>query len=274
MSMKVSIITVTYNSAKYVDDCINSIIRQNYKNIEYIIVDGNSTDGTLDIIKKYSSNIYKWISEEDNGMYDALNKGMQLATGDVIGILNSDDVLASADIISEIVNCFQKNNVDSLYGDLVYVDPFDLQKVLRFWKGLPYDRRRFTYGWMPAHPTFYIRRELIEKFGGYESHYFTAADFEFMARYLYRFKISSYYLPKLIVKMRAGGASNESFTGRLKANRRDYLAMKKNKIPFPLIVSILKPLIKMPQFYKALFYKISKTSTPYKTFKLSSFPND
>lgn len=274
MNLKVSIITVTYNSAKFVDDCINSIIRQNYKNIEYIVVDGNSTDGTVDIIKKYSAYITKWISEEDNGMYEALNKGMQLATGDIVGILNSDDVLASADVISEIVNCFQQNNVDSLYGDLVYVDPFDLQKVLRFWKGLPYNRRRFKYGWMPAHPTFYIRRELIEKFGGYESHYFTAADFEFMARYLFRFKISSYYLPKLIVKMRAGGASNESFSRRLKANQRDYLAMKKNKIPFPLIVSILKPLIKMPQFYNALFYKISKNTTHYKTFKLSSFPND
>jgi glycosyltransferase involved in cell wall biosynthesis len=274
MSIKVSIITVTYNSAKYVEDCINSIIRQSYPQIEYIVVDGNSTDGTLDIIKKFSPHISKWISEEDGGMYDALNKGMRLATGDIVGILNSDDVLASADVISEIVRCFKENNIDSLYGDLVYVEPNDLQKVLRFWKGLPYDRKRFNYGWMPAHPTFYIRRELVDNYGGYESHYFTAADFEFMARYLYRFKISSYYLPKLIVKMRAGGASNESFSRRLRANRRDYLAMKKNKIPFPLIASILKPLIKMPQYYNALFYKISKSTTPYKSFKLSSFPND
>lgn len=272
--MKVSIITVTYNSAKYVEDCIHSIIRQNYNNIEYIVVDGNSTDGTVDIIKKYSSHITKWISEEDGGMYDALNKGMKLATGDVVGILNSDDVLASADVISEIVNCFQQEKVDSLYGDLVYVDPFDLQKVLRFWKGLPYNRRRFKYGWMPAHPTFYIRKELIEKYGGYQSHYFTAADFEFMARYLYRYKISSCYLPKLIVKMRAGGASNESFSRRIRANRRDYLAMKNNKIPFPLIVSILKPIIKMPQFYNAIFYKYLKNTTPYKTFKLSTFPKE
>lgn len=274
MNMKVSIITVTYNSAKYVGDCIHSVIRQDYKNIEYIVIDGNSTDGTIEIINKHSSYITKWICEEDNGMYDALNKGMRLATGDIVGILNSDDVLASPDVISEIVNCFMQNNVDSLYGDLVYVDPYDLQKVLRFWKGLPYHRRRFKYGWMPAHPTFYIRRELIEKYGGYEPHYFTAADFEFMARYLYRFKISSYYLEKLIVKMRVGGASNESISRRLRANRRDYLAMKKNKIPYPLIVSILKPLIKMPQFYNALFYKFLKSNTPYKTFTLSSFPND
>ncbi len=272
--MRISIITVTYNSAKYVEDCINSIIKQDYNNIEYIVIDGGSTDGTLDIIKKFSSHIYKWISEEDGGMYDALNKGMQLATGDIIGILNSDDVLASPDVISEIVNCFEKNNVDSLYGDLVYVDPNNIQKILRFWKGLPYKRRRFKYGWMPAHPTFYIRKELVEKFGGYESHYFTAADFEFMARYLYKFKISSFYLPKLIVKMRAGGASNESIYGRIRANRRDYLAMKKNKIPFPLIVSILKPLIKMPQFYNTLYHKIFKKPVHYKAFQLSSFPNE
>lgn len=272
--MKVSIITVTYNSSKYIEDCINSIIRQDYKDIEYIIIDGGSTDGTVEIIEKNSQYIFKWISEEDGGMYDALNKGMRLATGDVVGILNSDDVLASADVISAIVKSFEEHNVDSLYGDLVYVDPNDLQKILRFWKGLPYKRRRFNYGWMPAHPTFYVRRELIEKYGGYESHYYTAADFEFMARYLYRFRISSYYLPKLIVKMRAGGASNESIYSRLRANRRDYLAMKKNKIPFPLIVSILKPLIKMPQFYKALFYKFSKHTSPYKTFQLSTFPKD
>ena len=272
--MKVSIITVTYNSANYLEDCINSIIRQDYRNIEYIIVDGGSSDGTLDIIKKFSPHISKWISEEDNGMYDALNKGMELASGDVVGILNSDDVLASADVISQIVKCFEQNNVDSLYGDLVYVDPFDLQKVLRFWKGEMYKRKRFKYGWMPAHPTFYIRRDLIERFGGYESHYFTAADYEFMARYLYNHRISSYYLPKLIVKMRAGGASNQSIYSRLRANRRDYLAMKKNNIPFPLIVSILKPLIKMPQFYNAKVYKLSKSTTPYKTFTLSTFPND
>ena len=274
MSMKVTIITVTYNSAKYVEDCINSVIRQNYKNIEYIIVDGNSADNTIEIVKNFSSHISKIISEDDDGMYDALNKGMQIATGDVIGILNSDDVLASEDVISEIVNCFEKNNVDSLYGDLVYVDPFDLQKVLRFWKGLPYQKARFKYGWMPAHPTFYVRRDLIEKYGGYQSHYFTAADFEFMSRYLYYFNVTSFYLPKLIVKMRAGGASNESFYGRLRANRRDYLAMKKNKIPFPLIVSILKPLIKMPQFYNAIFHKLSKKTTQFKTFNLSNFPKD
>ena len=271
--MKVSIITVTYNSVRHLEDCIHSVVKQDYKNIEYIVVDGRSTDGTVDLIKKNSHHITKWISESDAGMYDAINKGMKLASGDIIGLLHSDDVLASEDVISEIVKCFQDNNIDSLYGDLVYVEAKDLQKVLRFWKGLSYNRQRFEYGWMPAHPTFYFRRELVEKFGGYDLQYYTAADFELMTRYLYLLKISSFYLPKLIVKMRAGGASNESLSARVKANRRDYLAMKKNKIPFPFIVSILKPLIKVPQFYNAVLYKYLKNFTSNNIIKLSSFPN-
>lgn len=247
--MKVSIITVTYNSGKFLEDCITSVIRQDYHDIEHIIIDGKSTDSTLEIINRYSRHIAKHVSEEDKGMYDAINKGMKMATGDVIGILNSDDVLASPDVISEIVNCFSKHKVDSIYGDLVYVDPFNTEKILRTWKGFTYKRSRFAYGWMPAHPTFYVRKEMIDLLGGYESHYFTAADFEFMARYLYRYRISSCYLPKLIVRMRNGGASNESLYSRYRANRRDYLAMKVNKIPFALIVSILKPLRKVPQYY-------------------------
>jgi glycosyltransferase involved in cell wall biosynthesis len=272
--MKVTIITVTYNSVTHIEDCIKSIIKQNYKDIEYIVVDGKSTDGTVDILNKHSAHITKFISERDAGMYDAINKGMKLATGDVIGLLHSDDVLASANVVSEIVKCFEQKQVDSLYGDLVYVAPGDLTRILRFWKGLPYDRRRFKYGWMPAHPTFYIRRALIDKYGGYELNLSTAADFEFMVRYLYRYKISSFYLSTLIVKMRIGGASNQSFSRRLIANQSDYIAMKKNNIPFPLIVSILKPLIKIPQFYKASFYKFLKISDPGKTYKLSGFPNN
>jgi glycosyltransferase len=250
--MKVSIITVTYNSEKYLEDCIKSVQAQDYHDIEHIIVDGVSTDNTVNIIKRHSGDIAKWISEEDEGMYDAINKGMKMATGDVIGVLNSDDMLASTDVISKIAECFKKNKIDTIYGDLVYVDPVDTDKVLRTWKGFSYKRFRFMLGWMPAHPTFYIRRNLIDNLGGYESHYFTAADFEFMSRYLYRYRVSSLYLPKLIVKMRNGGQSNESLARRLRANRRDYLAMKRNQIPFPLFVSVLKPLRKVPQFYNVI----------------------
>jgi glycosyltransferase involved in cell wall biosynthesis len=256
--MKVTIITVTYNSALYLQDCINSVLMQTHPDIEYIVIDGLSDDNTVDIIKSYNKDIYKWISEKDNGMYDAINKGMELATGDIIGILNSDDMLASKEVVATIVTCFQKNKVDSLYGDLVYVDRLNPQKIIRFWKGLPYNRYRFQYGWMPAHPTFYFKRSLLKELGGYETHYFTASDYEFMARYLYRYRISATYLSALIVKMRTGGQSNNTIHSRLRANRRDYLAMKVNNIPFPHIASVLKPLIKVKQFYYTLFKKVAE----------------
>ncbi len=248
--MKVSIITVTYNSGKYLEDCIESVIKQRYDNIEHIIIDGKSNDNTLAIIKKYESRISKWISETDKGMYDAINKGMVIATGDVVGILNSDDMLDSDDVITSIVNAFKEQDTEAIYGDLEYVDANDTNKILRIWKGRAFKRSRFRYGWMPAHPTFYIKRSLVEKFGFYENHYYTAADYEFMARYLYKNHVTAYYLPMLIVKMRMGGASNRNFRQRIRANRRDYLAMKRNKIPFAFIASILKPLIKVNQFFK------------------------
>jgi glycosyltransferase len=248
--MKVSIITVTYNSGKYLEDCIRSVIMQRYQNIEHIIVDGKSTDNTLDIIKKHESHIAKWISETDRGIYDAINKGIAMATGDIVGLINSDDILVAEDVIECIVKTFEENNVDTVYGDLEYVSASDTNKIMRIWKGRPFNRDRFRYGWMPAHPTFYIKRPLVEKYGYYENHYFTAADYEFMARYLYKNRVSAFYLPKLIVKMRMGGQSNQTIYKRLRANRRDYLAMKKNNIPFAFFVSILKPLIKVQQFFK------------------------
>jgi glycosyltransferase involved in cell wall biosynthesis len=262
--MKISLITVTHNSEKYLEECIQSVLKQNYKDIEHIIVDGNSTDGTVSIIERYSRHLSQWKSETDNGMYHAINKGMAMATGEVIGLLNSDDVFASNDVISDIVKCFKETKKDSLYGDLVYVDPDDTNQVLRLWKGQAYKRARFKYGWMPAHPTFYFKRSLVEKLGSYESHYFTAADYEFMARYLYRNKISSIYLPKLIVRMRKGGASNGNLYRRLRANRRDYLAMKKNNVPFPLFASVLKPVRKLPQYYNTIVHKVFRKKEPNK----------
>jgi glycosyltransferase len=248
--MKVSLITVTYNSEKHLEDCILSLKNQDYSNKEHLIIDGGSSDGTLNIIRNYEKDIAKWISEPDRGMYDAINKGMKIATGDIIGILNSDDILATDDVLSSIVKAFTEQNVDTLYGDLEYVDPDDLNKIYRIWKGKPYQRKLFKSGWMPAHPTFYIKRSLIEKYGGYENHYYSAADYEFMSRYLFVHKLSSYHLPKLLVKMRRGGQSNSNIFKRLRANRRDYLAMKKNQIPYPFLVSILKPLSKIHQYTK------------------------
>jgi glycosyltransferase involved in cell wall biosynthesis len=273
--MKISIITVTYNSEKYLADCIDSVRKQNYRDIEHIIIDGKSTDGTLRIIRENSKYINCWISETDRGMYDAINKGIQMATGDIIGVLNSDDMLASADAIRTIVDCFEHTQTDSVYGNLVYVDPSNTQKIIRFWKGNSYKRYRFRYGWMPAHPTFYIRRDLISLYGLYENHYYTAADYEFMARYLYKHKVKSCYLDEMIVKMRTGGMSNGNLKDRLRANRRDFLAMKKNNIPFSFFVSILKPLIKIPQF-KNKFVQQKKPGNEESFFKpgLSYFPAD
>ena len=258
--MKVTIITVTLNSAKFLEDCIRSVIEQDYNDIEHIVIDGGSTDDTLAIVEKYKDHIYRWISEKDNGMYDAINKGMQMANGEIIGTLNSDDVLASPDVISTIVSSFDQQKVDAVYGDLVYVDPMDIAKIKRVWKGLPFKRSRYKHGWMPAHPTFYFRKKLLENFGYYETHYFTASDYEFMARYLFYFRVNAYYIPKLIVKMRTGGMSNISIAKRLRANRRDYLAMKRNRIPFPFVVSLLKPLIKLHQFKRKGSVKVFLSS--------------
>ena len=238
--MKVSLITVTYNSARYLQNAIQSVYNQDYPDIEYIVIDGGSTDETLSIIEQNAGCITKWISEKD--------KGMKMATGDVIGILNSDDMLASKSVISKIAVCFKEQKTDSIFGDLLYVEAEETSKIHRFWRGMPYNRKSFKLGWMPAHPTFYVRREIVEQLGGYETHYFSAADFELMTRYLYKHRISAYYLPELIVKMRKGGMSNGSFKKRFRANRRDYLALKRNNVPFPFIVSMIKPLRKLPQY--------------------------
>jgi glycosyltransferase len=183
-------------------------------------------------------------------MFDALNKGMKMATGDVIGVLHSDDVFASDDVLETIANTFQTNNVDTLYGDLNYVYEDDIFKIYRKWQGKPFDRNLFKTGWMPAHPAFYFKRSLLEKYGNYIIEFNSASDYEFMARYLFKHNLSTVYLPKLIIRMRKGGLSNNSFLKRIEANRNDYKAMKANGIPFPLFVSILKPLSKLHQYYK------------------------
>jgi len=248
--MKITIITVTYNCEKYLEQCIQSVLNQSYKNVEYIIVDGGSNEHTINIIKKYENRISKWISEPDNGMFDALNKGMKMATGDVIGVLHSDDVFASDDVLETITNNFQTKNVDTLYGDLNYVYEDDILKIYRKWESKPFDRNLFKKGWMPAHPAFYFKRTLLEKYGNYKIEFNSASDYEFMARYLFKHNLSTVYLPKLIIRMRKGGLSNNSFLKRIEANRNDYKAMKANGIPFPLFVSILKPLSKLHQYYK------------------------
>jgi len=249
-SLKVSIVTPAFNSVDTIEDCIRSVAGQTYPNIQHIIIDGRSTDGTLDIIEKYSNLIAQVISEPDNGIYDALNKGIEMANGDVIGILHSDDLYADNSVIETVVNYLLQNEVDSFYGDLVYVGRNDVNKIVRYWKAGEFEKKKFEYGWMPPHPTFFVRRKIYEQYGFYDLRMGTAADYELMLRFLYKHEISTSYIPKVLVKMRAGGKSNVSLKNRLIANLKDIESWKVNGLNPPLFLRFFKPLRKLPQFFQ------------------------
>lgn len=246
--MTITIITPTYNSAATVEHTIQSILEQSYSEIEYIVVDGGSTDGTQEIIQSYGDQIAHFISEPDKGLYDAMNKGIWLASGAVVGILNSDDFYHDRDVLKTVINTFQKKQVDSVYGDLQYVDPAETTKVTRHWESGPYKANNFLYGWMPPHPTFFVRRKLYEEFGMFDTSLSSSADYELMLRFLYRYKATSYYIPKVLVRMRAGGVSNASFRHRLRANREDRLAWEINDLQPKFFTTWMKPVRKIGQF--------------------------
>jgi glycosyltransferase len=246
--MKISLITVTYNAEEFLESCINSVICQTYSELEYIIIDGKSLDCTLNIINKFQNKIDKVVTEADLGIYDAMNKGIRLATGDVIGILNADDFFTDENVIRVIAETFKNYNTDIVYGDLSYVDRHNTDKIVRKWVSKEYRRDALNWGWMPAHPTFYARREMFEKFGYYDLNYGTAADYELMLRFMYKFKCSATYIKKVLVKMRVGGVSNITLKSRIKASLNDLKAMKANGVELPYIAVGLKPLRKIAQF--------------------------
>lgn len=248
--MKVSIITVCYNSEKTIEDTIQSVIFQDYPDIEYIIVDALSSDSTMDIVKKYGNKIAKVISEKDNGLYDAINKGIQLAEGDIIGLLHSDDIYYDLNVLSNVVREFKKHKMDSLYADLLYVDKNDVKKVIRYWKSKTYKDGLFKEGWMPPHPTFFVKRNVFERLGVYNLSLKSASDYELMLRFLHKFKISTFYLSRVIIRMRVGGKSNLSLSNRIRANKEDRLAWKINGLQPGIFTMIRKPLSKISQFYK------------------------
>lgn len=246
--MKVSLITIAYNSAETIEDTIKSIVAQDYSNIEYIIIDGGSTDNTLSIVDKFKDSITTIISEPDKGIYDAMNKGVQNATGDIVGILNSDDIYADNKVVSRIVEAI--GNKDSIYADLVYVDRDNTDKVTRYWKSGKYRMGIFKKGWMPPHPTFFIKKSCYDQYGIYNLQLKSAADYELMLRMLHKHNISVAYLPEVITKMRIGGQSNATLLNRLKANKEDKLAWIINDLkPGPLTL-IIKPVRKISQFFK------------------------
>ncbi len=246
--MKISIITITYNSEETLEDTIKSVISQSYKNIEYIIIDGGSTDGTMDIVNKYKDFISTIVSEPDKGIYDAMNKGVERATGDLVGILNSDDFYANDTVLQNIANKIGKN--DGIYADLVYVDRVNTDKIIRYWKSKEYKEGSFLKGWMPPHPTFFIRKEIYNKYGNYNLSLKSAADYELMLRLIHKEKISITYLPEIITKMRVGGQSNASLSNRLKANNEDRMAWDINNIDPKFYSLYLKPIRKIGQFLK------------------------
>lgn len=248
--MKISIITVTYNSAKTIADTIRSINEQTYPNIEHIIIDGSSKDNTLDIINNISNRVCKIVSEPDKGIYDAMNKGITLATGDVIGILNSDDFYASPDVISKIITTFEKGDCDAVYGDLDYVDSKNVSKIVRFWKAKEYKKRAFFRGWHPPHPTFFVKKEMYQKFGKFNLKYKIAADYELMLRFIAKEKIRTRYISEVLVKMRTGGESNQNLKNIITANRESYEAWKDNGLYINPIAFMRKPLSKILQYIK------------------------
>lgn len=249
--MKVSIITAVLNRADTIEDCIRSIQSQTYEDIEHIIVDGGSTDGTLEIIKKYHDRIAKMVSEPDNGIYYALNKGLELATGDIIGLLHADDIYTSETVLEKVVDVFTKYDVDSCYGDLVYVDKYNTDKVIRYWKSLEYKHGSFKFGWHPPHPTFFVKKEIYEKYGFFKTDFKIASDYELMLRLLEKHKISTYYIPEVLVKMRCGGESNSSLKNIIYQTWEDYRAWKVNGLYGGLFSVLLKKLRKAPQFLQS-----------------------
>jgi glycosyltransferase involved in cell wall biosynthesis len=250
--MKVTIITVCFNSTSTIEGTIQSVLSQDYTDIEYLIIDGVSTDGTLEKIQKYKHQIAGFVSEKDKGLYDAINKGILMAKGDLIGLLHSDDIYQGPDVISQVVKELKASHAESLYADLLYVDKFDLNKVSRFWKSKPYKQGLFQEGWMPPHPTFFVKREVYNRLGLFNLTLKSAADYELMLRFLHKNKISVSYLPRVIIKMRVGGKSNVSFWNRLIGNREDRKAWEINGLKPGLFTMIRKPLSKISQFYKRI----------------------
>jgi glycosyltransferase involved in cell wall biosynthesis len=243
--LNISLITVTYNAEGTIGRCIESVISQNFTNLEYIIIDGGSTDDTLQIISHYKKHINILVSEPDKGIYDAMNKGIQLAHGDIIGMLNADDYFAAADVLNAIAAAFAQQNADILYGDLDYVDANETIK--RKWRTKAYVKGLFNWGWMPPHPTFYCKKQLFENFGFYKLGYGTAADYELMLRFMHPNNVKALYLNKVMVKMQQGGLSNKNLANRIKAWKYDLKAMSDNGVLFPLAAIIIKPLRKIIQ---------------------------
>lgn len=250
--MTFSLFTVTYNSAQTLRDTITSVLSQTYRDIEYIVIDGLSKDNTVEVIKEYEPQFdgnIRWVSEKDSGLYDAMNKGFRMATGDVIGIINSDDLIAEPTAIEKVMKCFEADNsIDAVYADLYYVAQNDTSKIVRHWKSGK--QRSFAKGWHPAHPTFYVKREVYQKYGLFDLDFKFAADFELMLRLIEKEHIKLHYLPEPLVRMRLGGTTSKNLGNIRKGNIECIRAFKKNKIEVSVLYPLYRLVPKLKQYFQ------------------------
>ncbi len=246
--MKVSIITVVYNGAEHIRDCVDSVLSQTYSDIEYIVIDGKSTDGTIDIVQSYGTKVARFVSESDNGLYDAMNKGIRLATGAVIGLLNADDFYRHDRVIANVVALIERTGSDAVYGDMLYVDRNDTSKLKRYWRSGWYKDNAFMWGWMPGHLSFFAKRDLYERYGLFRLDMKSAADYELLLRFIHKNKVKLAYMNEVTIVMRSGGVSNSSIKNRLRANNEDQLAWKLNGMKPYFFTLWLKPMRKLRQY--------------------------
>ena len=247
---KVSIVTVSYNSVRTIADTIDSVLAQTYPSIEYLIIDGSSTDGTVDLIRSYSTRISKYISEPDMGMYDAINKGIRLATGDIVGLLHSNDFFYDNNVVEKVAEAFITSDINAVYGDVQFVDSENISTRVRYYSSKHFNPGKFRFGFMPAHPSFYVKRELFEKLGYYKVDYKIAADYELLIRFLYVNKIPSKYLEMPFIIMRMGGISNKSVFSNFTLNKEIVRACRENGIKTNYFFIYSKYLIKMFEFFR------------------------
>lgn len=248
--MLISIITATFNSEAFIQSAIQSVNQQTYPWIEHLLMDGASEDQTLNLIEQEQTPQQRLYSAADRGIYDALNKGIKLAQGEIIGILHSDDLFASSEVLQKVADQFHADEaLMAVYGDLQYVNRSNTQQVIRHWVSGTFQPSDFHWGWMTPHPTLFIRKSCFDTYGAYNLQLKSAADYELILRFLYQHQLKTVYIPEVLVKMRVGGMSNQSLRNRWRANQEDRLAMKMNGIPFPLFTAICKPLRKINQYW-------------------------
>jgi len=248
MRLTISIITAVYNRAETIGHALASVQGQTWPYVEHVVIDGASNDGTVAVLDAQRDRIAVLISEPDSGIYDALNKGLLRASGDIVGLMHSDDFYSNERVLERVAQAFADPAVDGVYGDLDYVSKDDPSRIIRHWQSGSYDRRRLAWGWMPPHPTLFLRRSVVKKWGGYDTSFQIAADYDAMLRYLGRGGISLEYIPEVLVKMRLGGESNRSWPQIVRKSREDYQALRKNQVG-GLGTLVWKNLRKLPQFF-------------------------